>query len=85
MVNAHFRIARAGYGSRCVDSACPFGRGGQVWEEGNSLQITEGITAYIFHLINSLAVDAIGNGREQIMNEAVQSWEPEFNAEAPFA
>jgi hypothetical protein len=30
------------------------------------LQITEGVTANIFHVINSLAVDAIRNGREQI-------------------
>ena len=29
------------------------------------LQITEGITANIFHMINSLAVDAIESGREQ--------------------
>ena len=49
------------------------------------LQITEGITANIFHMINSLAVDAIRNGNEQIMNEAVENWEPEFDAEAAFA
>ena len=49
------------------------------------LQITEGITANIFHMVNSLAIDAIGNGSEQITNEAVESWEPEFEAEAAFA
>ncbi len=49
------------------------------------LQITEGITASIFHMINSLAIDAIGNGSEQITNQAVENWEPEFDAEAAFA
>lgn len=49
------------------------------------LQITEGITANIFHMVNNLAIDAIENGSEQITNEAVESWEPEFDAEAAFA
>ncbi len=49
------------------------------------LQITEGITANIFHSINSLGVDAIKNGREQITDEAVETWQPEFDAEAAFA
>ena len=42
------------------------------------LQITEGITANIFHMINSLAVDAVESGREHITDEAVENWEPEF-------
>lgn len=49
------------------------------------LQITEGITANIFHMVNNLAIAAIENGSEQITNEAVESWEPEFDAEAAFA
>ena len=49
------------------------------------LQITEGITANIFHMINSLAVDAVESGREHITDEAVENWEPEFDAEAAFA
>ena len=49
------------------------------------LQITEGITANIFHMINNLAVDAIESGREHITDEAVEGWEPEFEAEAAFA
>ena len=49
------------------------------------LQITEGITASIFHVINSLAVEAIESGREHINDEAVENWEPEFDAEAAFA
>jgi hypothetical protein len=49
------------------------------------LQITEGITANIFHMVNSLAVEAVESGREQITNEAVENWEPEFDTEAAFA
>jgi len=49
------------------------------------LQITEGITTNIFHMINSLAVDAVENGHEHIADEAVENWEPEFDAEAAFA
>ena len=49
------------------------------------LQITEGITANIFQMINSLAVDAIESGREHITDEAVEGWVPEFDAEAAFA
>jgi hypothetical protein len=49
------------------------------------LQITEGITANIFHIINSLAVEAIESGRERITDEAIEKWEPEFDAEAAFA
>jgi len=49
------------------------------------LQITEGITANIFQMINSLAVDAIESSREHITDEAVEGWVPEFDAEAAFA
>jgi hypothetical protein len=49
------------------------------------LQITEGNTANIFQMINSLAVEAVETGREQISDEAVESWEPEFDAGAAFA
>jgi Bacterial TniB protein len=49
------------------------------------LQITEGVTANIFHMVNSLAVDAVESGREHITDEAVESGEPEFDAEAAFA
>lgn len=49
------------------------------------LQITEGITASIFHMINDLAVDAIERGQEHIADESVENWEPEFEAEAAFA
>ena len=49
------------------------------------LQITEGITANIFHMINSLAVEAVESGRERITDDAIEKWEPEFDAEAAFA
>ncbi|WP_255876220.1 hypothetical protein [Sinorhizobium fredii] len=49
------------------------------------LQITEGITASIFHTINSLPVVAIESGREQITDEALEKWEPSFHAKAAFA
>ncbi|WP_202618659.1 TniB family NTP-binding protein, partial [Ensifer sp. LC54] len=49
------------------------------------LQITEGITANIFHMINSLAIEAIESGKERITDEAIENWEPEFDAEAAFA
>lgn len=42
------------------------------------------ITASIFHMINSLAVDAIDGGCEHITDEAVENWEPEFDTEAAF-
>jgi hypothetical protein len=44
------------------------------------LQITEGITANIFHIINSLAIES---GRVRIT--AIEKWEPEFDADAAFA
>ena len=44
-----------------------------------------GITASIFHIINSLAVDAIESGRECITDASIENWEPEFDAEAAFA
>jgi hypothetical protein len=49
------------------------------------LQISEGITANIFHMINNLAVEAIESGREQITNEAVENWETKFGTEMAFA
>lgn len=48
------------------------------------LQITDGITANIFHMINSLAIASIENGSERITDSAVESWEPEFDSEAAF-
>lgn len=44
------------------------------------LQVTEGITANIFHIVNSLAIEAIESGRERITDEAIEKWEPKFDA-----
>ncbi|WP_160012627.1 TniB family NTP-binding protein [Rhizobium sp. 18055] len=49
------------------------------------LQVTEGITANIFHIVNSLAIDSIESGRERVTDEAIEKWEPEFDADAAFA
>ena len=49
------------------------------------LQISEGITANLFHIVNTLAIDAIESGQERITDTAVERWEPEFDAEAAFA
>lgn len=49
------------------------------------LQITEGITANIFHMINDLAIAAIVSGHEQITDEMIEQWQPEFDVEAAFA
>lgn len=49
------------------------------------LQVTEGIIANIFHIVNSLAIDSIESGRERITDEAIEKWEPEFDADAAFA
>jgi len=46
------------------------------------LQITEGLTARIFRLMNDLAITAIENGVEKITDSAVDQWRPPFDAEA---
>ena len=49
------------------------------------LQITDGITANIFHMLGSLAIEAIESGAERITDDAVAAWEPAFDTEATFA
>lgn len=49
------------------------------------LQITDGITANIFHMINSLAIEAVKDGSERVTDSAVENWKPELDAEAAFA
>ena len=49
------------------------------------LQITDGLTARIFRLMNDLAIAAIENGVEKITDGAVDQWQPMFSAEAAFA
>jgi hypothetical protein len=42
------------------------------------LQITEGITANVFYMINNLAVEAVETGTERITDDMVESWQPDF-------
>ena len=49
------------------------------------LQITDGITANIFQMLGSLAIEAIESGTEHITDGAVEAWVPAFDAEAVFA
>ena len=49
------------------------------------LQITEGITSSIFHMVNNLAVEAIESGCERVTDDAIENWQPEFDVEAAFA
>ena len=49
------------------------------------LQITDGITANIFQMLGSLAIEAIESGTEHITDSAVEAWVPAFDTEAAFA
>ncbi len=49
------------------------------------LQITDGITANIFHVINSLAIEAVEDGSERITDGAIDTWAPDFDVEAVYA
>ena len=49
------------------------------------LQITDGLTARIFRLMNDLAIAAIESGVEKITDAAVDQWRPPFGAEAAAA
>src|SRR5208283_2960305 len=49
------------------------------------LQVTEGITANIFHMINGLAADAAQSGQERITDEGIESWRPLSDRGAAFA
>lgn len=49
------------------------------------LQITDGVTANIFHTINSIAIDAIENGNECITDSAIEKWMPAFDTDAAVA
>lgn len=49
------------------------------------LQITDGITANIFEMLGSLAIEAIESGTEHITDSAIEAWVPAFDTEAAFA
>ena len=49
------------------------------------LQVTEGLTALIFRMLNELAIEAVKTGVEQITDEAVERWKPTIETEAAFS
>jgi hypothetical protein len=49
------------------------------------LQVTEGLTALIFRMLNELAIAAAKTGVERITDEAVESWKPNVQTEAAFS
>ncbi len=49
------------------------------------LQMTDGVSARIFRLLNELAIDAIKSGVEEISDEAVERWLPVVERQAAFA
>jgi type II secretory pathway predicted ATPase ExeA len=49
------------------------------------LVASDGITARIFRMMNTLAISAIETGQEKITDEAVLSWKPLIDGEVAFA
>lgn len=49
------------------------------------LQMTDGVSARIFRMLNELAVDAIESGVEEITDDAVERWRPVVERQAAFA
>jgi hypothetical protein len=49
------------------------------------LQVSSGITARVFRMLNELAVGAIETGAEHITDEAVEGWQPALGYEVAFA
>lgn len=49
------------------------------------LQLTDGVSARIFRVLNELAIEAIETGVEEITDEAVERWRPVVERQAAFA
>jgi Bacterial TniB protein len=49
------------------------------------LQVSGGITAKVFRMLDELAIDAIEIGAERITDEAVEAWQPALGREMAFA
>jgi hypothetical protein len=49
------------------------------------LQVTGGITAKVFQMMNELAITAIQTGAEQITDDAVEGWRPAMGSGVAFA
>ena len=48
------------------------------------LQVTEGLTALIFRMLNELATEAVKTGVERITDDAVERWRPSIEIETAF-
>jgi len=48
------------------------------------LQVTGGVTAWVFRLLNDLAVEAIESGAEEITDAAVEAWRSVSEEEPAF-
>lgn len=49
------------------------------------LQVTDGITAKVFRMLNDMAIEAIETGTEHITDETIERWRPAMNDEMAFA
>ena len=49
------------------------------------LQVSGGITAKVFRMLNELAIEAIETGAERITDETVEGWQPALGRELAFA
>jgi hypothetical protein len=49
------------------------------------LQVTDGVTAKVFRMLNELAITAIETGVECITDDAIERWRPVMNHEMSFA
>lgn len=49
------------------------------------LQVSGGITAKVFRMLNELAIEAIETGTERITDEAVEAWQPALGRDVAFA
>ena len=48
------------------------------------LQVTEGLTALIFRMLNELAIEVMKTGVERITDDAVERWKPSIEIETAF-
>jgi hypothetical protein len=48
------------------------------------LQVTGGVTAWVFRLLNDVAITAIESGTEEITDAAVDAWRPVSEEEPAF-
>ena len=49
------------------------------------LQVTDGVTAKVFRILNDLAIEAIETGAERIAEDAIERWRPVMSHELVFA